>query len=139
MLESIGLLQLSAQRMRYLSQRQVLIGQNIANADTPGYRAKDLTPFITSEPLAQSGQQSIVLPLQLVATNPAHIGFSGSGDVNALVNSHAKTYGEKLDSNNVSIEEQEMKANDVANAYDLASTAYKKSIDLLKESLGASA
>jgi flagellar basal-body rod protein FlgB len=137
MLESIGLLQLSSQRMRYLSQRQALIGQNIANADTPDYHAKDLAPFSTSLPLAQSGNGGAG-PLQLVATNPNHIGFGVSGTVNARVNSRAKTYDEKLDTNNVSVEEEEMKANDVADAYGLATVAYAKSVDLLKDSLGGS-
>lgn len=136
MLESIGLLQLSSQRMRYLSQKQALIGQNIANADTPGYRSKDLTAFTTSEPLAQSGSHSG--PLQLAATNANHIGFGVSGTVSARVNGNAKAYDEKLDTNNVSVEEQEMKANDVADSYSLATLAYAKSVDLLKASLGTS-
>ena len=37
-----ALLQLISARMSWLSQRQAVLSQNIANADTPDYRPKDL-------------------------------------------------------------------------------------------------
>lgn len=138
MLEGIELLQLSSQRMRYLSDRQTVINRNIANADTPGYHSADLTPFTVSSPLlADTGTAGAAAPLQMATTSPAHMGFGLSGTATAHLNTHAAAYGEKLDGNNVSIEEQMVKANDVANAFDLATTAYKKSVSLLKTSLGA--
>ena len=33
------------QRMNWLNQRQEVIAQNVANADTPDYRAQDLKAF----------------------------------------------------------------------------------------------
>ena len=41
---SIPLLSLLKERMAWLSQRQDLLSQNVANADTPGYTAHDLKP-----------------------------------------------------------------------------------------------
>jgi flagellar basal-body rod protein FlgB len=41
-LEIFGLAQAQA---RHAAARQAVVAQNIANADTPGYRAHDLTPF----------------------------------------------------------------------------------------------
>jgi flagellar basal-body rod protein FlgB len=134
MLEGINLLQLSSERMRYLGQRQTLINQNIANADTPGYQAKDLTPFASSNALAQTG--STAAPIAMTATNPAHMGFGLSGTTIAHMNRHGANYDEKPDSNTVSVEEQLVKANDVSNGYDLATTAYRKTVSLLKASIG---
>jgi flagellar basal-body rod protein FlgB len=37
-----ALFQLISARMSWLSQRQAVLSQNIANADTPDYRPKDL-------------------------------------------------------------------------------------------------
>ena len=45
MLSGIDLFQVAGDRMRYLTERQTLIARNIANADTPGYKAQDLAPF----------------------------------------------------------------------------------------------
>jgi flagellar basal-body rod protein FlgB len=36
---------LAQQRLEYIDQRQRMLAQNIANADTPAYRARDLAPF----------------------------------------------------------------------------------------------
>ncbi len=41
-LEIFGLAQAQA---RHAAARQAVVAQNIANADTPGYRARDVTPF----------------------------------------------------------------------------------------------
>ncbi len=137
MLEGIELFKLSTQRMRYLSDRQALINRNVANADTPGYRAQDLATFQANSPLLRQGGGAGAQPQLAVAqTNAAHLGFGASGTTNAMLDRHAHGYDEKLDFNNVSVEEQMVKANDVANAYDLATTAYKKSMSLLRISIG---
>lgn len=133
MLEGINILQLSGERMRYLGQRQGLINQNIANADTPGYRARDLAPFSSANPLLGGTGAA---PLPLAATAPGHLGFGVSGTLGARVDASARNYDEKPDANNVSVEEQLVRANDVANGYDLAATAYRKTMSLLKASIG---
>jgi flagellar basal-body rod protein FlgB len=37
--------QMASRRMEWLSGRQQVIAQNIANADTPGYAGQDVQPF----------------------------------------------------------------------------------------------
>ena len=44
-MDDVYLFQLSTQRTAYLSQRQTLIAENVANANTPGFAARDLAPF----------------------------------------------------------------------------------------------
>ncbi|WP_457797727.1 flagellar basal body protein [Methylocystis sp. S23] len=44
-MEPVYLFSLIDQQKSWLSTRQSLVAQNIANADTPGYKAQDLTPF----------------------------------------------------------------------------------------------
>jgi flagellar basal-body rod protein FlgB len=140
MLEGINLLHLAGERMRYLSDRQSLISRNIANADTPGYRTQDLEAFTPTTPLpGPNGLAAGQAPrLQMVGTS-AGVNLQPAGSGSARVDGRARAYDEKPDANNVSIEEQMVKANDVANAFDLASVAYRKSIALLKSSLGAPA
>ena len=45
MLSGIDLFRTAADRMRYLTERQTVISRNIANADTPGYKALDVPGF----------------------------------------------------------------------------------------------
>lgn len=141
MLESIELLRLSAQRMRYLTERQSVITRNIANADTPGYRSQDLAPFTVPNSTLVSNMHDgagSAPPLSMTHTNSGHFGFGLTGNVLGQLDKKAPSYEEKLDKNNVSLEEQMVKQNDVSNAFDLATTAYKQSVTLLKASIGAS-
>lgn len=57
------LFQLATQHGAWLSARQALTASNIANADTPGYKAADVAPFS-----AVFDRTS----LQLAATQPGH-------------------------------------------------------------------
>lgn len=45
MLENINLFRMAASMAAHAGSRQAVIAQNIANADTPGYKARDVTAF----------------------------------------------------------------------------------------------
>lgn len=40
-----GIMSLMKDKLAYLGQRQAVLAQNVANANTPGYKAKELAPF----------------------------------------------------------------------------------------------
>lgn len=44
-MEPVYLFNLIDKQRSWLSTRQSLVAQNVANADTPGYRARDVLPF----------------------------------------------------------------------------------------------
>jgi flagellar basal-body rod protein FlgB len=132
MLQTIELLQLAAERMRYLQQRQNLISQNIANVSTPGFRAQDLLPFRFPSALVASLVGDIDAPLHLATTSPLHLQpAEPSGAVQ-----QASSSTEKPDGNTVSLEEQMVKLSDNSSAFDLASTAYSQTIGILKMAIG---
>jgi flagellar basal-body rod protein FlgB len=60
----VYLFKLASQRTGYLSQRQTLIAENVANVNTPGYKAVDLKPF--SAALDDAA-------IAMATTNPAHL------------------------------------------------------------------
>ena len=124
MLSGIDLFRVAADRMRYLIQRQTVISRNIANADTPGYKAADLAPFEPSAPAAG--------PLAVAATQPAHLGSTPARPSVAAQVVASSLYGEKPNGNTVSLEEQMLKSADIANSFALASAAYAKGISLMK-------
>jgi len=59
---------LAEARLGWIGQRQTVLAQNIANADTPGYRARDVVPFATVLAGAQLAPE---------VTQPNH--FAGRG------------------------------------------------------------
>jgi flagellar basal-body rod protein FlgB len=63
--QPIYLFDLASQQARFLTVRQAVIAQNVANANTPGYVAKDVGEF---EDIFDGAQ------LQLASTHPAHLG-----------------------------------------------------------------
>ena len=103
-------LQLAAQRTQWLSSRDELIAANIANANTPGYRATDLQPF------------SAVLDspeVTLASTNPAHLTLGGDGfaEARAVETDAPET---TLSGNSVDIENEMIKLGDVNREYTMA-------------------
>jgi flagellar basal-body rod protein FlgB len=65
-----------AQALGVRAKRGELIAQNLANADTPGYKARDLD--FRAALNAASGGQSTAVPLQ--ATRPGHIAGANSSE-----------------------------------------------------------
>jgi flagellar basal-body rod protein FlgB len=132
MLSGIDLFQVAGDRMRYLTERQTLIARNIANADTPGYKAQDLAPFT---PASASGGTAAtgVSPVVLAQTNPVHLQLEpDAAESQQPVATQADYGGEKPTGNTVSVEEQMIKSADVSNAFAMASAVYAKSISIMK-------
>ena len=62
-------------RLSYLSDRQRLIAENVANADTPGYAPRDLKPFT----VPGAGGAPGLAPVALSETSSMHIAASAAG------------------------------------------------------------
>ena len=132
MLDGIDVFRISGAGMRYLAERQNILAQNVANADTPHFRARDLRPFtVTSGLLGKAGTAA---PLQLTATRAGHVAIGRDG-IN-LVSDRATSETEDPNGNTVSLEEQMVKQADVAKAYDMATTIYRRSAALFRTAAG---
>lgn len=114
-MESIQLFQLASRQAEWLSTRQTLISGNIANANTPGFRAKDVTAFDTV-------LQSTQLPMK--ATNPLH--FTESPTDSFVVESEVnKGSATQLSGNSVDLSEEMMKQGSIKRDYDLNAAVVK--------------
>ena len=124
MASPIGLFDLAEKRLAWVDQRQLLLSQNIANANTPGFRAKDITPFLQT--LAE------VAP-ELVRTNAQHL----AGPPGKLRNDPRQRPHERaIDGNAVSMEEQLTKVADTEGTQALVENLYKKYMGLFRTSIG---
>ncbi|MHA3914349.1 FlgB family protein [Halovulum sp. GXIMD14793] len=113
----------------HAADRQGLIAENIANADTPGYKARDLASF--SEAYQGDGPGR----LQLKATRLGHLQPDYTPH-NAAVEVDSVFGAESPNGNTVSLEDQMMRSVAVRHQHELALGVYRKSLDILRISLG---
>jgi len=133
-IQDIGLFQAIGAKMDFLSQRQVVIAQNVANSDTPNYRAKDLVEVDFSSML-KSKASGDVHQVALKATDSQHLGApNDSASVNAR--KQKDTYEVAPDGNAVIMEEQLMKAGQNSMDYNLMVNVYQKQVGLFRTALG---
>ncbi len=135
-IQDIGLFQAIGAKMNYLNQRQSVIAQNVANADTPNYRPKDLVPVDFSTMLkAQMGGSNSVKPVSIAATNGQHI-----GGVNDKMDLNAKKQRDMYEvapaGNAVIMEEQLIKSGENAMDYNMMLNVYQKQVSMFRTALG---
>jgi flagellar basal-body rod protein FlgB len=120
----MGLFDLAERRLAWIDRRQGLLAQNIANANTPGYAAKDLQPF------AQTLQQA--LP-DLAQTSPMHL----AGTISPGRTDPRQRPAERApDGNAVSMEDQLTKVADTDGAQALVTNLYHKYLGFFRIALG---
>lgn len=124
-LESLSFFHLASRRMEWLGARQKVIAENVANADTPGFKARDVGTF--SEMLDQKTTAA-----GMMVTSRDHI--QGTVDVGPQVRveeDQAAWLASSINGNTVVLEQEAMKANDVSENYRLAASLYRKGYELM--------
>jgi flagellar basal-body rod protein FlgB len=140
-LDDIPLFSMLKGRMGYLAERQRVIAENVANADTPGYQARDLKPFSFETSLASQGGgggsfsgSGMLQPTQSQSGHmalPPMPGFGGAGPSSPKV-VQAKDSETTLNGNGVVLEEEMMKMTEARMDYDAAVGFYQKALGLLR-------
>lgn len=122
-------------KLNYLSQRQSVLAQNVANVDTPNYQAQDVkAPDFKS--MVQGASKSSGHTLQLATTNAKHVqGMSHAVGMYAT-EKRASTYDRNPNGNNVSVEEEMMLVASNQAEYQKTLGLYKKTVDLFKAAIG---
>lgn len=130
----MGMFKLFAQRMEYLDQRQKLLAENVANGDTPGFKAKDLAPFSFRDAMHEAqggGTMTRTNPLHLVGTRSQH---EGPYEVREDKNPY-----EVLPSGaSVTLEDQMVKVAQTTSDYQMVVGLYRKAIGMFRMALGRS-
>ncbi len=113
-------------KMHWHQTRQKLLAENVANADTPGFRPRDLREM--TDP---SGAGSVVSPMQ---TNPMHLA-SASGE-NGFGGRGGSRFETTPSGNAVTLEEEMLKVAQNQADYQMATMLYTKSMQILKTAIG---
>jgi flagellar basal-body rod protein FlgB len=131
-LTDIPLLNMLKGKLHYASERQNLIAQNVANADTPDYQPRDLKPFTFDQAMAKAQGGGAMTPL--TRTDPAHLQIDNAAAGQWAGQSSADSEV-RLDGNHVVLEDQMMKLTQARMDYDAAVGFYQQSMQLLKTAI----
>jgi Flagellar basal body protein len=121
-------------KMRWHQARQGLLAENVANAETPGYRGRDLKQYDFSERTGMASAASVAT----LATQPMHFSVS-SGEGGAFGAQRMASFEITPEGNGVTLEDEMMKVTTNMMDYQAATTLYQKSIRILRVALGKSA
>ncbi|MDR3450020.1 MAG: flagellar basal body rod protein FlgB [Alphaproteobacteria bacterium] len=126
-----GLIDLLTTKLTYLNQRQAVLAENVANADTPGYKELDVKPFTFGDALKQAD-------VGMTVTDPRHIVPASMAGVNAKT-IEVKDTETLANGNSVDIESQMMEVSKNNVDYQTMTAVYHKMTGLFKIAIKGSA
>jgi flagellar basal-body rod protein FlgB len=115
-------------KLHWSQERQRLLSQNVANADTPEFKPSDLAP-----PDFGAGP-SRVAPLTLLRTSPAHLASSDSTAAFDL--EHGGPFEIVPTGNAVSLEDEMLKVASNQMDFQAATALYTRGLGLIKTAIG---
>lgn len=123
-----------SKKINWLTARQKVVTENVANADTPNFKASDLRPLDFRKELAEVTHSSTP-KLAPTTTDPRHlVGTEAAARLDPVV--EKVTTDRDINGNTVSLEDEMMKVSDNASDYQLMTNLYKKQVGLIKTALG---
>jgi flagellar basal-body rod protein FlgB len=124
MFEKLELTRMAQALAAQSGARMAVIAENVANADTPGYKAKDMPAF--AEVFEAAGQD-------MRATRPGHLAgaLSAGLPMADTVRGHEAPNG-----NSVSLEAEMVKSVEARQSHDMALAIYRATSDVIRASLG---
>ena len=118
--------------MKYMSERQGVLAQNIANIDTPGYKARDVKKPDFSKMAEATNKR-----LEMRITSPKHLnGTLGAGSSFDTIKTK-DTFETSPTKNNVVLEDQMAKVSDTGSQYQLSSSMMRKFTQLYRKAAGS--
>jgi flagellar basal-body rod protein FlgB len=120
----INTLSLASALAAHAAARQQVIAENVAQSDTPGYKARDIADFasIVDDPVGAFAARM---------TRPGHIAFGA--DARGFDAREQTALGaETPNGNTVSLEDQMMRAAEVRQEHEMAIGVYSKSLEILR-------
>ena len=128
---NLSLFSVIKKRLAWLGHRQEVLAQNIANSDTPGYKARDLKAFKFADLVRRENAG-----LGMSTTERSHLGGQRKRVRDFAEFEDRKPYETNANGNSVVLEEQMAKMSENSISYNLASELYKKHLGMIKMALG---
>ena len=116
-------------RMQWHQERQRLLAENVANADTPNFRPRDLAPLQFDRALPQ------LASISLARTETGHLSSVDGASAQFAV-ARAGGYEIRPAGNAVNLEDEMIKVAANQMDYQAATTLYTRSLGLIKAAIG---
>ena len=126
MFEKLELTKMAQALAAHSGARMAVIARNVAQADTPGYKAQDLPSFETVFTADSGGMRT---------TRPGHLSASSTGLTLAAERASGR---EAPNGNTVSLEGEMVKSVEARQSHEMALAIYRATSDVLRASLGRS-
>jgi len=124
-----GIVDLMKDKLSYLGQRQAVLAQNVANANTPGYKAKEITPFKSFAEEMKSASNSMAV------TDNKHIVPASLSGSNA-VSKKMRSFEVVPSGNSVDLEQQMMEVSSTTMEYQADTSILHKFMSLFRLAIG---
>jgi flagellar basal-body rod protein FlgB len=127
-ISNIPLFSMLKTRMHWHQERQRLLAENVANADTPKFQPRDLAPpkFDQTRPG--------VATVALARTSAAHLASAGGDQKFQLT--RGDTFEARPSGNAVSLEDEMLKVASNQMDFQAATTLYSRGLGLFRSALG---
>ncbi|MEX0283426.1 MAG: FlgB family protein [Paracoccaceae bacterium] len=126
MLKDLTIFQLAGNAATHAGRRQALLTQNVANADTPGYRALDLPDFAEAVSLETRGAA-------MQATRPTHL--QGTSSQINRIEPFERPGEADPNGNTVALDRELMFAVDAKRTHDRSLAVYRSALDILRTAI----
>ena len=120
-----------SRKMAWLGQRQSVLAQNIANADTPNYVPQDLKSSEFARKL-----QARQAAMAMAATHRNHLDSRSGPAALARSDEQSRTYEVAPSGNAVVLEEQMIKVGETQMNYRMLSNLYRRHMNMMRAALG---
>lgn len=117
-------------KMQWHQTRQTLLAENVANAETPGYKGRDLSHYSFADHMQRPN-----LSVETRATNARHFSVGGS-NASRFGAMRMNNFEIMPEGNGVTLEEEMMKVTTNQMEYQAATTLYTRSMRLVRIALG---
>lgn len=131
-LTDLSLFQALKSKMHWHQTRQSVLAENVANADTPGYAAREVKDYSFKDHL---GLQTA--GLETARTTSGHL--AGRMSANSTKVEEEDMFEITPSGNNVVLEEQMMKVTENQMDFQAASTLYSRGLGLIRTALAKNA
>ena len=130
----IPLLDALADKMKWHQARQSVLAENVANAETPGYKSRDLKAYSFADHVKDASSATIMTSV----TSPGHISIGG-GEGGGFSSVQSGDFDVTPEGNAVTLEDEMMKVSSNQMDYQAITTLYTRSLRIIRTALGRSA
>ncbi len=134
-LTDLPVLDMLKSKLKWHQTRQSVLAENVANADTPNYKAREVERFNFERAVKLAAQSGVTMK----RTNAGHVAGTPGPEGASPGAAETSSWEVTPSGNSVSLEDQMMKVTQNQMDYQTASSLYSRALGLMRIALGSGA